>query len=455
MNSYKDIWNLVLRELSTKYSAPLMDLWFNKLELVHLDDKYAFILTNDGGFVDLLNTKYSDQISLCFEEVLGFHIEARIFPRQGFSVEGALLSIEEESVPKEEAKPKVEEKSYSQSNFLAPDDEYTFENFVVGSSNKFAHAVSYAVASHPADEYNPLFIYGSSGLGKTHLMKAVANKVKKTNPDFKIVFVKGDDFTNELVDAIAKKNTAAFKEKYRNIDMLLVDDVQFIAGKVATQEEFFHTFNTLFENHKQIILTSDRPPKEIQHLEDRIKSRFEGGMIADVQPPDTELRIAILKKKAELMNVKLSNEVLTFIGENVKSNIRQIEGVIKKLGAFSFINQTPITVDIAKAQLTGFITAKSSPDETAELIIKNVSEIYNVPVSEIKSKSRSKEVSMARHIAAYVIRKVTQMPYKEVGKIFGRDHTTIIASIDVIGHEITVNQDVERVVNNLIKDYST
>ena len=306
----------------------------------------------------------------------------------------------------------------------------------------------------PADAYNPLFIYGQSGIGKTHLMKAIANKVKDEHPDFKIIFVKGDDFTNEMIDALAKHNMTAFKGKYRNADMFLVDDVQFIAGKASIQEEFFHTFNTLFEDHKQIVLTSDRHPSEIQKLEERIRTRFEGGMIADIQSPDTELRIAIAKKKAEMMKVDLSNEVLTFIGENVKSSIRQIEGVIKKLGAYSYITQTPITLDIAKNQLSTVISVASSPTEKAEKIIESVSKIYDVPVEDIKSKKRSKEISNARHVAVYVIRKITQMTVVDIGKIFNRDYTTILASIDVITSGIVSNPDLERTVNGLIKDFS-
>ncbi|MBO4213179.1 MAG: chromosomal replication initiator protein DnaA [Clostridia bacterium] len=459
MNSYKEIWELVLKELGKRYSEYLIDLWFKNLELAYLDDTYAFLLAKDDGFfVDLLNTRYAQQIEASFEEAMGFPVKVKIFSKDGFSVENAIMSLNSPVIQEDDTNEDDEdtsagsEKSYGA--YSATDKEYTFETFVVGSSNKFAHAVSVAVASNPAEEYNPLFIYGSSGLGKTHLMKAIAYKVKKDHPEFKIVFIKGDDFTNELVASISKKTMAAFKEKYRKVDMLLVDDVQFIAGKVATQEEFFHTFNTLFENHKQIILTSDRPPKEIQHLEDRIKTRFEGGMIADIQPPDTELRIAILKRKAEIMNVNLPNDVLTFIGENIKSNIRQIEGVIKKLGAYSYITQSPITVDIAKNQLSSFISVNASPTETAEKVIASVSKIYDVPVEDIKSKKRSKEISTARHVSVYVIRKVTQMPVVDIGKIFNRDHTTVLASIDVVSNEIASNPETERIVSGLIKEFS-
>lgn len=222
-------------------------------------------------------------------------------------------------------------------------------------------------------------------------MKAIANRVKEKNPDANVIFVKGEIFTNELIESITKKTTAKFKEKYRNADMLLIDDVQFIAGKVSTQEEFFHTFNALYDAHKQIILTSDRPPRDIQHLEDRILTRFEGGLIVDIQPPDTELRIAIAKSKAEIMNVKLSNDVLTFIGENIKSNVRQIEGAIKKLGAYGFVNQTPITVDMVKNLLSAVIDNAESPELMADKIIENISKRYDISVEDIKGKSERKK----------------------------------------------------------------
>ena len=337
-------------------------------------------------------------------------------------------------------------------NFISEKD-YTFENFIVGSSNKLAHAASVAVANHPT-AYNPLFLYGSSGLGKTHLMKAIANEIKRTTPDFNIIFVKGEDFTNELVRSIEKKTTAKFKEKYRNADMLLIDDIQFIAGKVSTQEEFFHTFNSLYDAGKQIILTSDRPPKDIQHLEERIQSRFEGGLIVDIQPPDTELRVAILKRKAQLMNVNLSDEVLSFLGENVKSNIRQLEGVIKKLGAYSLVNGSKITIDTARTVLSGVISGTVPPALVAEQIIENISKRYNVSIEDIKGKKRTTEIALARHISIYVIRNVTNLSLQNTAKIFGRDHTTILSSIDVIKNKMAEDSSFEYEITNICNEFS-
>ena len=453
MNSYKDIWNIVFDELSKKYTDAVMELWFNNFELVYLDDEKAFITTTSDGFVDLLNKKYAPEIETIFENTLNFQIRVRIFAKSSFILEKLLTEYTENTI--NTSSPDILNDSIQNetisSSFVSEKD-YTFENFIVGSSNKLAHAASVAVANHPT-AYNPLFLYGASGLGKTHLMKAIANEVHRTRPNFNIIFVKGEDFTNELVRSIEKKTTSKFKDKYRNADMLLIDDIQFIAGKVATQEEFFHTFNSLYDAGKQIILTSDRPPKDIQHLEERIQSRFEGGLIVDIQPPDTELRIAILKRKAQIMNVKLSDDVLTFLGENVKSNIRQLEGVIKKLGAYSFVNGTTITVDIARSVLSGVITGTVPPALVAEQIIESISKRYNISVEDIKGKKRTNEIALPRHIAIYVIRRVTNISLQNTAKIFGRDHTTILASVDVIKNKMAEDSSFEYEINSICNEF--
>ena len=453
MNSYKDIWNIVFDELSKKYTDAVMELWFNNFELVYLDDEKAFITTTSDGFVDLLNKKYAPEIETIFENTLNFQIRVRIFAKSSFILEKVLTEYTENTI--NTSSPDILNDSIQNetisSSFVSEKD-YTFENFIVGSSNKLAHAASVAVANHPT-AYNPLFLYGASGLGKTHLMKAIANEVHRTRPNFNIIFVKGEDFTNELVRSIEKKTTSKFKDKYRNADMLLIDDIQFIAGKVATQEEFFHTFNSLYDAGKQIILTSDRPPKDIQHLEERIQSRFEGGLIVDIQPPDTELRIAILKRKAQIMNVKLSDDVLTFLGENVKSNIRQLEGVIKKLGAYSFVNGTIITVDIARSVLSGVITGTVPPALVAEQIIESISKRYNISVEDIRGKKRTNEIALPRHIAIYVIRRVTNISLQNTAKIFGRDHTTILASVDVIKNKMAEDSSFEYEINSICNEF--
>ena len=316
---YSKIWKVVLDYLSKIYSEVLMDLWLNRLELVSLDDKNAFLVIDENqDLIDILNTNYSKQIADAFSNALSMNLNVKIFNRGHYLVGGSeeekmFLEKEKEAQRAEAAGEKKPEKPvefyFDKGEGRAHEDEFTFDNFIVGSSNKFAYAASVSVARDPAVEYNPLFIYGASGLGKTHLMRAIAHDVSSRHPDYRIIFVSAENFTNEFLDCLVKKSTSKFKEKYRSADMLFVDDIQFIAGKESTQEEFFHTFNTLYDSHKQIVLTSDRPPRELQNLEERLVSRFEGGMVADVQPPDTELRIAIFKSKAMAMNVDRRSDI--------------------------------------------------------------------------------------------------------------------------------------------------
>ncbi|MBO5047856.1 MAG: chromosomal replication initiator protein DnaA [Clostridia bacterium] len=463
MNANQDIWNVIYAEILKKYPEPVIDLWLKNFELAYFDSELALITTTSEGFVEILNKKYAPEIAELFETTLGFPLTVKIYAKSKFNLAEALekptptVELPAEPImpeqPKKAEKPAEEEAPADAATSFISEKDYTFDNFIVGSSNKLAHAASVAVANHPT-AYNPLFLYGSSGLGKTHLMKAVANEVKRQKPEFNIILIKGEDFTNELVRSIEKKTTAKFKEKYRNADMLLIDDIQFIAGKVSTQEEFFHTFNSLYDAGKQIILTSDRPPKDIQHLEERIQSRFEGGLIVDIQPPDTELRIAILKRKAQLMNVNLSDEVLSFLGENVKSNIRQLEGVIKKLGAYSLVNGSKITIDTARTVLSGVISGTVPPALVAEQIIENISKRYNISIEDIKGKKRTTEIALARHISIYVIRSVTNLSLQNTAKIFGRDHTTILSSIDVIKNKMAEDSSFEYEITNICNEFS-
>ena len=463
MNANQDIWNVIYAEILKKYPEPVIDLWLKNFELAYFDSELALITTTSEGFVEILNKKYAPEIAELFETTLGFPLTVKIYAKSKFSLAEALekptptVELPAEPImpeqPKKAEKPAEEEAPADAATSFISEKDYTFDNFIVGSSNKLAHAASVAVANH-ATAYNPLFLYGSSGLGKTHLMKAVANEVKRQKPEFNIILIKGEDFTNELVRSIEKKTTAKFKEKYRNADMLLIDDIQFIAGKVSTQEEFFHTLNSLYHAGKQIILTSDRPPKDIQHLEERIQSRFEGGLIVDIQPPDTELRIAILKRKAQLMNVNLSDEVLSFLGENVKSNIRQLEGVIKKLGAYSLVNGSKITIDTARTVLSGVISGTVPPALVAEQIIENISKRYNISIEDIKGKKRTTEIALARHISIYVIRSVTNLSLQNTAKIFGRDHTTILSSIDVIKNKMAEDSSFEYEITNICNEFS-
>ena len=458
-SSYNKIWKIVLDSLSQIYSEVLMDLWLNRLELVSIDDKNAILVIDENeDLIDILNANYSQKISEAFAKALSLNLNVKIYKKGKYFLRGSeeekeyLRQQEEEKAKEAEKTEKTDEFYFDKGEQRSHENEYTFENFIVGSSNKFAYAASVAVANHPASENNPLFIYGASGLGKTHLMRAIAHDVSKRYPDFNIIFVSAENFTNEFLDCLVKKSTAKFKEKYRAADMLFVDDIQFIAGKESTQEEFFHTFNALYDAHKQIVLTSDRPPRELQNLEERLVSRFEGGMVADVQPPDTELRIAIFKSKAMAMNVDLSNDVLTYIAENTKSNVRQIEGIIKKLGAYKTVlnKGKDITVDDARTLLSGIISGAEPPEK----VIANVANRYGVPADDIKGTRRSKEIVTARQIAIYVVNHVTNLTLKNIGNIFGgKDHSTILYSIQSVSDQMKKDISFEHEVNEIIKEF--
>ena len=308
------------------------------------------------------------------------------------------------------------------------------------------------MANEPARQYNPLFIYGPSGLGKTHLLYAIANYIMEKHPSLEIVYVKGDEFTNQLIDAISKNATPAFRERYRMCDVLLIDDIQFIAGKTSTQEEFFHTFNALYEDSKQIILTSDRPPREIKTLEDRLKTRFEWGLIADIQPPDLELRTAIIKKKADQVNVSIPDDVLSFLAENLRSNIRQIEGAIKKLGALSYLSGREITMEVARECISDLLGGEEPVAMTVDKIFALIYKKYNVKREDLVSAKRTKEIANARHLSIYLIRSVTEMSLPNIGKIFNRDHSTMMSSLDIINKKITNDAIFKSEVDDLIKE---
>ena len=335
------------------------------------------------------------------------------------------------------------------STSTSPYDDYTFERFIVGSSNKFAHAAALAVSQRPAAENNPLFIYGNSGLGKTHLMYAIANVLRRTHPEYRIIYVKGEDFTNELITAIQEGNVQAFRNKYRMVDLLLLDDVQFIAGKERTQEEFFHTFNALYEAKKQIVLTSDRPPKEINTLEDRMKTRFEWGLLADIQPPDIETRIAIIRDKAVKMGVELPDDVSNYIAENIQANIRQLEGAVKKIKAMHELMGERITVSLAENAIDALRTENPGLNPTPERIMEAVANYFYIPVEQMISQNRSKDVAYPRQMAMYMIRQELEYSFPDIAKIFKRDHTTVMHACNKIEEERKNSRETEDVIKKL------
>ncbi len=315
-------------------------------------------------------------------------------------------------------------------------DPFDFDHFIVGNSNRLAHAACIAVAREPAKEYNPLFIWGPSGLGKTHLLRAIILKVQKEHPQLKIKYVKGEEFTNQMVESITYNRTEQFRESYRKVDILLIDDIQFIAGRESTQEEFFHTFNALYENQKQIILTSDRPPKEILRLEERLRTRFEWGMIADIAPPDLDLRIAILKKKAQLSSLNIPNEILTYIAQNLSNNVRQLEGAIKKIYANVVLLGNPLNMETTVSCIADLMTGAEPVSMTVDKILNRVAEKYEVTVESIKGTRRTKNIMQARHVAIYLIRTMTDMSFPQLGRMFDKDHATVMSSYNKIVNEI-------------------
>ena len=444
---FKDVWDGVLESLSKQYSDFTMRLWFNCLELKYVSDDTAYIAADNEFKKDIVETKYKDEIKTHLETILGFTVEVKITLKAGEQ------EAEAPAVRKQLQIEQPEEctEGVGKSCGITVNPEYTFDNFVIGSSNKLAHAACIAVANSPARAYNPLFIYGDSGLGKTHLLFATINEIKRKYPSFNVLYVKGEDFTNQMIESLARHKPVEFREKFRKADVLFVDDIQFIAGKEGTQEEFFHTFNALYEQNKQIVLTSDRPPRDIQLLEGRLRSRFEWGLIADVQQPDYELRVAILKRKAEALHIAVPNEVLAYLAENIKDNVRQIEGAIKKLNAYSLVSGSTITLDHAKRSMNDIISESKSKELTADNIVRGVSERYGISISDIKGRKRNSTIIRARNIAIHLMRSSIGMSLPAIGRFFERDHTTILNSVSNVEAELKNNTVLEKEIEDLLE----
>lgn len=335
---------------------------------------------------------------------------------------------------------------------LTYNEDYTFENFIVGNSNRFAHAAALNVADNVGMKINPLFIYGPSGLGKTHLMYAIANRALKRKPDIRVIYVKGEEFLNQLVIAIQHGWTQSFRQKYRNADMLLIDDIQFIAGKEGTQMEFFHTFDALYEDHKQIILTSDRPPRELTSLEERIRSRFEAGLLADIQPPDYELRLAILQNKISQNNIDVPTDVVDFLARNLQENIRQLEGVIKKLAVTNLLNGQPVTMEMVIQTVPEYLRDAEPVSDTVNRIIECVAKRSGVRVEDILGSSRTKKIKNARNIAMYIVRSMTSMSLPQMGVVFCRDHSTIHSNVNAVETALSTDTILDATINDIIKE---
>ena len=454
INDISGIWEMVRASFAESLSTKVSDLWFGELKISSFENN-EIIFTTDSAFkYKIINENYIVRMADEFSRILGVNISVKVnFIGEMPSTEQIKKQVlgEKPESPAAIEKKKID-KSIASQNYSF---EYTFDNFIVGNSNKFAHAACTAVAANPARDYNPLFIYGPSGLGKTHLMSAVVNEIRRKKQDLKVIYIKGEEFTNQLIESLSKQEMSAFRERYRNCDILLIDDIQFIAGKNSTQEEFFHTFNTLYEDRKQIILSSDRPPKDIQTLEDRLKTRFEWGLIADIEPPDLELRIAIIKKKAEQIGIELSEEVLEFLAENLRSNIRQIEGAVRKLSALSFLSGKTITMEVAKGCLSELLGGAEPMSVTVDKVFSAVYKKYGINKEDLIGTKRNKEIAFARHVSVYLIRAVTEMSFPNIAKVFSRDHATIIASYDKIQKKLSIDPVFNIEIEEMKKEVTT
>ena len=431
MNSINDLWSTVLDMISSKYTSTSIATWFSDCKPVAIKESTFIIYTP----TDFKRKIITNRFGAALEEVL-----TDLFSSP-FTVQ---ILCGDETL----------ETSSSFDDVLPEMEGYTFDNFIVGNSNKFAHAAAVAVTDKPGQTYNPLFIYGNSGLGKTHLLLAIGHDLLNKNPNLNVAYIKGDDFTNELIQAISRSTTNDFHEKYRNVELLLVDDIQFIAGKTATQEEFFHTFNTIYESGHQIVITSDRPPMEMTTLDDRLRTRFEGGLMADIQPPDLETRMAIIRNKATQLGLLLSDDVVLYIAENITSNIRQIEGVIRRLTAYKEILDDTITIDSIKRAISDVIrvgTFIPSPDS----IINATANYFNMTAADLTGVNRTKGVTEARQISMYLIRTLTNLSLPDIGKIFNRNHSTVLVSIRKIESQMEKNPDLAAVIRDITSNINS
>ena len=408
MYSSAYVWAKVLSHMEERLGAVTVSAWFDDAEVVELNENNLILYSPSDFRREIIRRRCTDYIQDALKEV--FNSDAKLM----------VFGDEELDAFKQKGK------SVSSMDF---NPQFTFDNFVVGPSNRFAHSAAIAVSKTPGQVYNPLFLYGPPGVGNTHLLYAIANGIRKENPNANIVYIKGDQFTNELIAAIQNGKNIEFRSKYREADLFLIDDVQFIAGKESTQEEFFHTFNKLYEEHKQIVMTSDRKPSDMLTLEDRLKTRFEWGLLADIQPPDYETRMAILKNKAKNLGLNLSDDVCNYIAINVTNNVRQIEGTVKKILAYRDLNNMPLDLPNISRAIDDMFKSEGNALPTPSLIISQVCKFYSIDEVLLRGTQKNKGTAEARQIAMYLIRKLTNLSLPDIGKEFARDHSTVLYAI--------------------------
>ena len=453
MEELKQKWDLIIQTLKEDYDITDMSFrtWIKPIQVYSVvGDKITLLIPENNNDSDgkglsynmrvgYIERKYLAAITLTIAEIMGREYDVTL-----------MSSIDKEKIDK---KQKQKDTSASKNNNIQNlNPNYTFETFVIGNNNNLAHAASLAVAETPGEVYNPLFIYGGVGLGKTHLMQAIAHFIIKTKPELKVLYVTSETFANELIDSVKNQKNSEFREKYRNIDVLLIDDIQFIIGKESTQEEFFHTFNALYQDRKQIVISSDRPPKEMETLSERLRTRFEMGLPVDIQIPTYETKMAILNKKAELGGYDIPYEVKDYVATHIKSSIRELEGALTKLSAFAKLSSNPITVEFAEEALKDLISPDSRREITPELIIDIVAEHFNIKSEDILSQKRSADIVYPRQIAMYLCRQMTTNTVQSLGKAFGnRDHTTILHGADKINKMVISDENTKSTIDILIK----
>ena len=446
MNSFNEVFSAIKDYCKENLVFASYNLWISDINPISFDgEKAKAVLEIQSEFkYKTVNSRYMPLLKEAFVEVLGFDVDIEFVVN-----EPTQINIPEDIITSP-INPVIDTSGSKPTN--SNDYPYTFDKFIVGSNNKFAHASALAVASNPSKAYNPLFIYGNSGLGKTHLLNAIRYEISSNFPDYKIIYVDGETFTNEIINAIKTNTTSLFHEKYRPADVLLVDDIQFIAGKVSTQEEFFHTFNALYQNDKQIILASDRPPKEIKSLDDRLKTRFEMGLTADIQSPDFETRVAIINRKADTLGLEIPNDISKFIAEKITENIRQLEGVVKKMNAiWSFENAKPSMITAQRA-IKDILSEKQPLPITIEKILDEVARTFNVTTEDIKSSQRTASLTKARRISIYIMRQITGLSTLEIGKEFNRDHSTVVYTLKKVEEEIEKDSYIKSTITDIIKN---
>ncbi|MEW6572311.1 MAG: chromosomal replication initiator protein DnaA [Bacillota bacterium] len=435
------LWSEILANLEKMVAKHSFDNWLKPLRPVSYADNTVYIAVPNNFSRDWLTQRYAPLLKQACTEVIGTDLAVRF-------------------ILANEAPFYVSSTGRNEPFGSSPglNTKYTFDNFVVGNSNRFAHAAALAVAESPARAYNPLFIYGGVGLGKTHLMHAIGHHIISKGNLLKVTYITTEKFTNELIDALKMNETLKFREKYRNVDVLLIDDIQFLAGKERTQEEFFHTFNTLYESSRQIVISSDRPPKEIPTLEERLRSRFEWGLISDIQPPDLETRVAILRKKSQMENIEVPDETLVYIADKIQSNIRELEGAFVRLVAFAALTNNPVTPEAAATVLKDVFKVSRPQRITVDIIQEAVSKYFNLRPEDLKTKKRTRAVAYPRQIAMYLTRELTDMSLPKIGEYFGgRDHTTVLHAYEKITVEIQSDLTLQRIIteiSNKIKNYS-